>query len=1289
MATINNGFDLTAPRYIDLRSGKIVSGSSVPYSSTAEALAAVPITRRVEGLVMYVKPASEILEYEFVGGIADINLVLKPIPPTVAAALDDINSAKQDLLTAGANITIVGNTISATGSGGSADNPTVVQLGFVANIAALRASTLYTANTTGTIKQIDTLGYYNNNDGGQGKWIWNPNSIVTDDGGINIKPDAVIGAGRWERLFQGEIKVEWFGAIPDLVTLQNVKVDTGLSRIYQEKLVNVPVSLVHSPCTFTSTRLRNISGTIVLDFLPSLYPTDYNNRAAFLANYTSRTDLYIEYNGTTYPLNTLTKYAGDGWTGSYIALTTSNTGLLPLVPANTNTISCTLVEKQLLVQPLDSSITVGKTLVVEGGRLFTDFNSLPVGLNCKVTSIAGNYATITNLDISRGVLNTTSQPEGESATCFTEGTDGIANAIKYAETNGIANIQLPDGTIGLMPFFSNTWTSAITFNTVVGSPFKSPFWITKDLSINGTGINNSFLSVQYAVPNRTVVEGVDVNDAVAQGRSCWIFQCILFFLKPTLDTKQIKQFNDFTIVYPDDKAIWQPYTTFCDFGPANNYTTDRRHAQKVYINNFKQICPNYNVMIYKSNYGDIYKSGFNNTSGYTFRGLYDIGTTYVNKDVYLKTDGNYYSYEHDNYLDNALVERLWTTEATDNSEIIITNSIIDGGGFEIKNASLNGDPAIYVGKTFELNNTVLNGGASPVSREYTGILTKVASTYSFEFNEAWYSPYLHNNHVDYSYRNVFGTPIEIKKPNTHTVSAIVISGGNYSITLTSNYTDVSSTTAKAKFLPNDYNNELYIEGFYSGQYVTVTNGSPTVLVPIIATGRTLDEMQLFVGKTIILYSKIDYFQVDETVLGNKRKVQLEQWDYAFSAHVETHPITETTLDIANCEVTVNPTWRDASGYSSHPFYNTTALNHRLINFTLQNCANLYRISPESTNRKGLFYAKNIKQDAVKGVLAKYGNSPVYQPYFQVSGDVEMDNCGVFKNDFAVQGIIKNTYMKGFGFYSGYLENCTLDNINFVDVSTTTAINCHSEASILSSGENFIADNLTGSLFHTSGNAHIKNSKFYILLYPNGGDQTALLEATNVICENCEMTNYLQSISGLTAPQKILAKNAFQFINSGVQPNNDLSVGPFTQDYNQTLGTKSWLTPVTLNAAYSHGSYPFYYPVAVLENADLDFGTAAGNTLFIDARYDKYPNVVSATIDDIRISSYVNNHASDYNLLVQGYYAHGITITITPQDGSVIINNTARITSLNGAARTAGIPIKFVYSKIINKWVETP
>lgn len=73
---LNDGFRLAAPRYEDLRQGQLVAGvNSAPYASSAAANTAIPITRRAEGLIVYVSNGAIVEQWQYVGGIADINLV--------------------------------------------------------------------------------------------------------------------------------------------------------------------------------------------------------------------------------------------------------------------------------------------------------------------------------------------------------------------------------------------------------------------------------------------------------------------------------------------------------------------------------------------------------------------------------------------------------------------------------------------------------------------------------------------------------------------------------------------------------------------------------------------------------------------------------------------------------------------------------------------------------------------------------------------------------------------------------------------------------------------------------------------------------------------------------------------------------------------------------------------------------------------------------------------------------------------------------------------------------------
>lgn len=59
---INDGNEVRAPRYLDLRQGKIVGGRSVPYDTPTEILSAVPDAFKAEGLPFYVWGSGGIIE---------------------------------------------------------------------------------------------------------------------------------------------------------------------------------------------------------------------------------------------------------------------------------------------------------------------------------------------------------------------------------------------------------------------------------------------------------------------------------------------------------------------------------------------------------------------------------------------------------------------------------------------------------------------------------------------------------------------------------------------------------------------------------------------------------------------------------------------------------------------------------------------------------------------------------------------------------------------------------------------------------------------------------------------------------------------------------------------------------------------------------------------------------------------------------------------------------------------------------------------------------------------------
>jgi hypothetical protein len=72
---INGTLDVRWPSLLDKRSGKLVGSVTIPYASVEEVASLLPSSRRAEGLVVYVKTMAGIEWWQYVGGIADENLV--------------------------------------------------------------------------------------------------------------------------------------------------------------------------------------------------------------------------------------------------------------------------------------------------------------------------------------------------------------------------------------------------------------------------------------------------------------------------------------------------------------------------------------------------------------------------------------------------------------------------------------------------------------------------------------------------------------------------------------------------------------------------------------------------------------------------------------------------------------------------------------------------------------------------------------------------------------------------------------------------------------------------------------------------------------------------------------------------------------------------------------------------------------------------------------------------------------------------------------------------------------
>lgn len=90
--------------------------------------------------------------------------------------------------------------------------------GLVRKVPSVNALRDLNGPTDGMEETIIAEGYATAGDGGGGIFAWNKSAIDTPVSSLIIKPNGIKKAGRYIRIFNGPIKVKWFGAKGDGVT---------------------------------------------------------------------------------------------------------------------------------------------------------------------------------------------------------------------------------------------------------------------------------------------------------------------------------------------------------------------------------------------------------------------------------------------------------------------------------------------------------------------------------------------------------------------------------------------------------------------------------------------------------------------------------------------------------------------------------------------------------------------------------------------------------------------------------------------------------------------------------------------------------------------------------------------------------------------------------------------------------------------------------------------------------------------------------------------------------------
>lgn len=120
MSTIkNDNISITAPKALDNRTMKVVSGASVAFASTAEANAAINISYRYKGLTTLIGNGSNDEEYWYHNGVLDVDLVKKN--KTLSSSINFTTAIPFDAPTTLMSTVVTGAlifTINATGAQG-------------------------------------------------------------------------------------------------------------------------------------------------------------------------------------------------------------------------------------------------------------------------------------------------------------------------------------------------------------------------------------------------------------------------------------------------------------------------------------------------------------------------------------------------------------------------------------------------------------------------------------------------------------------------------------------------------------------------------------------------------------------------------------------------------------------------------------------------------------------------------------------------------------------------------------------------------------------------------------------------------------------------------------------------------------------------------------------------------------------------------------------------------------------------------------------------------------------
>lgn len=123
-------------------------------------------------------------------------------------------------------------------------NGKIQLLGFD-NYAQLRGAT----SSNGRVAIVS--GYADADDGGGGSFVWSDDASAADDGGIVIVPAVLPRKGCWKRLYDGEVWVQWFGALGATTTSDYTAQINAAIKASSGKRLHFPAGVFGVSATIT------------------------------------------------------------------------------------------------------------------------------------------------------------------------------------------------------------------------------------------------------------------------------------------------------------------------------------------------------------------------------------------------------------------------------------------------------------------------------------------------------------------------------------------------------------------------------------------------------------------------------------------------------------------------------------------------------------------------------------------------------------------------------------------------------------------------------------------------------------------------------------------------------------------------------------------------------------------------------------------------------------------------------------------------------------------------------